>query len=107
MTNKNVNKGWELELIDESSEKINWWLLILLLPSLFPPMFLLGKFFIVPCYDFVKEFDGFMEFIEFVYEIQRNFAALLLDYIPVWILLPTLILCFICTLNSILFDTRN
>lgn len=88
MEKKNPNAGWELDI------KSNWWVLILLLPS----MFLLIKFFIVPCYDFLKEFEFFG-----IVEIPMGFTALLLDYIPAWILIPTLLFLFFKTLRSMIY----
>lgn len=91
MEKKNPNAGWELDI------ESNWWVLILLLPS----MFLLIKFFIVPCYDFLKEFEFFGIFL--IAEITEKFTLLLLDYIPVWILLPKLLFLFFKTLRSMLY----
>lgn len=88
MEKKNPNAGWELDI------KSNWWVLILLLPS----MFLLIKFFIVPCYDFLKEFEFFG-----IVEIPMGFTVLLLDYIPAWILIPTLLFLFFKTLRSMIY----
>lgn len=88
MEKKNPNAGWELDI------KSNWWVLILLLPSIF----LLVKFFIAPCYDFLKEFEFFG-----IVEMPMRFTALLLDYIPAWFLIPTLLFLFFKTLRSMIY----
>lgn len=92
MEKKNVNAGWELDGMPD------WVVLILLSPS----MFLLGKFFIVPCYDWLKEL-GFIG----IAEISKDFTALLLDYIPAWILIPTLLFLFFKTLRSMFLIERE
>lgn len=88
MEKKNPNAGWELDGIP------HWCVIILLTPSIF----LFAKFYIMPCYDFLKEFEFFG-----IVEIPMGFTALLLDYIPAWILIPTLLFLFFKTLHSIIY----